>query len=158
MTKRPAQRSASRTRTGKPSDARTRPASKAVARGRSPSRQRPAAGAAPDPLKAFCRSIPGTTEDIKWGDDLVFSIGGKMYAAFDVDDGPELGFKCDDDDYDRLTEIDGIIPAPYAARWGWVMVKRRAALGDAELKRLLRKARDLVYAKLPARVRREITP
>ncbi len=31
-----------------------------------------------DPLQAFCRSLPGATEDIKWGKDLIFSVGGRV--------------------------------------------------------------------------------
>ena len=34
-----------------------------------------------DPLVAFCRSLPGATEDIKWEHDLIFSVGGKMFAG-----------------------------------------------------------------------------
>lgn len=110
----------------------------------------------PSPLKAFCRALPGVTEDIKWGDDLIFSVGGKMFAGFDLDDERQFAFKCDDDDFDRLTETDGIIPAPYAARFGWVKVERPGALSASEKKRLLRKSYDLVKAKLPKRVQREL--
>ena len=31
--------------------------------------------------KALCRTFPGATEDIKWGADLVFSVGEKMFAV-----------------------------------------------------------------------------
>ena len=107
-------------------------------------------------LKAYCRSLAGTTEDVKWVDDLVFSVGGKIYAAFDLDDEDEFGFKCDDDDFDRLLEIDGIIPAPYAARFGWVKVQRRGVLKLGEAKGLIRKSYDLVFERLTKRVQREI--
>lgn len=107
-------------------------------------------------LKDCCRSLPGTTEDVKWEDDLVFSIGGKMYAAFDLEDEDEFGFKCDDIDFERLTGKDGIIPAPYAARFGWVKVQRRSALGAAEARALLKKAHGLVASGLPKKKQREI--
>lgn len=110
-----------------------------------------------EPLKDFCRSLPGTTEDIKWGDNQVFSVGKKMYAGFDIDSENAFGFKCDDD-FDRLTRIDGIIPAPYAARFGWVSVTRPAVFPKKEWRRLLRKSYDLVVAKLPARTRQAIAP
>lgn len=119
-------------------------------------RGNPQARAKASPLKDFCRGLPGATEDIKWGDDLVFSVGGKMFAAFDVDGERQFGFKCDDDDFDRLTELEGIIPAPYLARAGWVQVQRAGGLSAAEKKRLLRRSYDLVKAKLPKRVQREI--
>lgn len=100
-------------------------------------------------LKDLCRSLPGTTEDVKWADDLVFSVGGKMYAAFDLDDDRSFAFKCDDDDFDRLTALKGIIPAPFAARFGWVKVHDPKALPEAEWRSLLRKAYSIVRSCLP---------
>ena len=108
-------------------------------------------------LKDFCRSLPGATEDIKWGDDHVFSVGAKMFAAFDVDGESRYGFKCDDEDFDRLTEREGVIPAPYAARFGWVSVRERGALTRVEARAQIRKSYELVFAKLPKRVRDDIT-
>src|SRR5471032_1243808 len=32
-------------------------------------------------LQAMCRSCPGATQDVKWGHDLCFSVGGRMFAA-----------------------------------------------------------------------------
>jgi len=110
----------------------------------------------PRPFVEFCRALPHATEDIKWGDDLVFSIGGRMFAAFDLEDSEELAFKCDDEDFDRLTQLDGIIPAPYAARFGWVKIKKRDALPSSDVKAQLRKAYDLILAGLPARTQRAI--
>jgi len=53
-------------------------------------------------LQAYCRSLPGATEDIKWGNDLVFSVGGKMFAGFDTEaEGlGGVGFPRSDDDFD----------------------------------------------------------
>ena len=111
-------------------------------------------------LKDFCRTLPGTTEDVKWGADLIFSVGGKMYAGFDADEGgdePEqFAFKCDDVDFERLTRVKGIVPAPYAARFGWVKVCDLKALSGEEARLLLRKAHGLILAKLPERTRRTI--
>ncbi len=50
----------------------------------------------------------------------------------------------------------GIIPAPYAARFGWVKILKRGALSAADAKKLLRKSYDLVLAGLPRRVREQI--
>jgi predicted DNA-binding protein (MmcQ/YjbR family) len=100
--------------------------------------------------------LPGTTEDIKWGDDQVFSVGGKMYAGFGVDTEEEFGFKCDEQDQLRLIQIEGIIPAPYAARFGWVLVKDRNALTPDQTRKLLAKAHKLVLEGLPKRRQMEI--
>ena len=32
-------------------------------------------------LRSICRSLPGITEDVKWGSDLCFLVGGKMFVA-----------------------------------------------------------------------------
>jgi hypothetical protein len=57
-------------------------------RQRSASRKpRPVRDLARDPLVAFCRNLAAATEDIKWEDDLVFSVGGKMFAGFMIPDG-----------------------------------------------------------------------
>jgi predicted DNA-binding protein (MmcQ/YjbR family) len=76
-----------------------------------------------------------------------------MFAGFDADGGPEFAFKCSEDDFDRLTAIPGIVPAPYAARFSWVKVERRGALTPADSRALLRAAYDIVRAGLPARLR-----
>ena len=31
-------------------------------------------------LRKLCLSFPGTTEQIQWGYDLLFKVGGKMFA------------------------------------------------------------------------------
>ncbi len=31
-------------------------------------------------LRTHCLSLPHATEQIQWGDHLLFKIGGKMYA------------------------------------------------------------------------------
>ena len=31
-------------------------------------------------IRIMCTSLPGVTEDIKWGNDLVFSVGGKCFV------------------------------------------------------------------------------
>jgi len=113
--------------------------------------------AAKGDLRDFCRTLPGTTEDIKWGNDLVFSVGGKMYAAFDVENPHELGFKCDDDDFDTLTAKPGIIPAPYAAKYGWVKVQTKSALPVTQAKTFIRKSHALVASCLPKKTQAKLS-
>jgi predicted DNA-binding protein (MmcQ/YjbR family) len=31
-------------------------------------------------LRDLCMSLPGATEQIQWGKDLVFKVGGKMFV------------------------------------------------------------------------------
>jgi predicted DNA-binding protein (MmcQ/YjbR family) len=105
-------------------------------------------------LRKFCLSLRGTTEDVKWGQDLAFSIGGKMYAVVNLEPPHQLSFKCTPESFGELVEREGLIPAPYLARAMWVQEER---LGDAleprEREALLRMSYELVLAKLPKKKR-----
>jgi predicted DNA-binding protein (MmcQ/YjbR family) len=106
-----------------------------------------------DPLLDLCRSLPGATEDVKWGNDLVFSVGGKMFAAFEMPEGESIGLKVASDVFEALVQQPGIIPAPYLARASWVKLDGRGVLPREMLEDLLRQAHALVAAKLPKKVR-----
>ncbi len=103
-----------------------------------------------DSVRRYCMSLPHTTETVQWGSDLVFKIGGKMYAVAATEPARVcLSFKCSAEDFAELTERPDIIPAPYLARAQWAALESEDALTAAELKRQLRRAYDLVLAKLP---------
>ncbi len=107
--------------------------------------------------KALCRSFPGCTEDTKWGDDLVFSVGAKMFAVTrNTAPARAMSFKVDDARFLELTDRPGIVPAPYLARARWVQVDASAALSDDEAAQLLRRSWELVFAKLTKKLQREI--
>jgi predicted DNA-binding protein (MmcQ/YjbR family) len=82
-----------------------------------------------DALRRICRALPGTTEDVKWEKDLCFCVGGKMFAAVNLEAPHQLGFKCTSEAFGELTEREGIIPAPYLARAMWVQEQFRAKRG-----------------------------
>lgn len=103
-----------------------------------------------DTVRTICRTLPGVTEDIKWGHDLCFSVGGKMFVAMDVDPPHSIGFKCTPETFAELIERPGIIPAPYMARNMWVLEQQLGeALTRRELEALIRTSYDLIVAKLP---------
>ena len=103
-----------------------------------------------DGLRRFYRSLPGATEDVKWSHDLCFSVGGKMYAAVKLDPPHQVSFKCTAEMFAELTEREGIIPAPYAARHMWVQEEKLgAALERREVETLIRRSYELVAARLP---------
>jgi predicted DNA-binding protein (MmcQ/YjbR family) len=105
-------------------------------------------------VRKLCLSFPHTTEHMQWGDDLVFKVGGKMYAVMPLEPAPVcLSFKCTDEEFATLTEQAGVIPAPYLARAKWVALENDGALEPAEVKRLLRQSYGLVLAKLPQTTR-----
>ncbi|MGQ0733878.1 MAG: MmcQ/YjbR family DNA-binding protein [Acidobacteriota bacterium] len=109
-------------------------------------------------LRDLCLTLPGATEQIQWGADLVFKVGGKMFCAACTEVAPVVtSFKCDDETFAELCERDGVIPAPYLARAKWVALERWDAIEDGEFKPLLEQAYGLVKAKLPKKVQESIS-
>jgi predicted DNA-binding protein (MmcQ/YjbR family) len=107
-------------------------------------------------LRAYCLSLKGTTEDVKWGHDLCFSIGGKMYCVTGFEGPVTFSLKADDDEFEALCALPAIIPAPYLARHKWVYIQEDHTLDDKKLKELIAKSYELVKAKLPAKLRKEL--
>lgn len=107
-----------------------------------------------DWVRNYCKKMAHATETVQWGDDLVFKVGGKMFAAVVLVPAKVwLSFKCSPEEFAELTERPGIIPAPYSARYYWVALETQDALNFAELERLLRQSYSLVVEKLPKNVR-----
>jgi predicted DNA-binding protein (MmcQ/YjbR family) len=110
-----------------------------------------------DRIRKFCLSLPCVTEQVQWEDDLLFKVGAKMFAVVPLEPGPRwLAFKCTDEEFAELVERPGIIPAPYLARAHWVSLENEAVVSPAEIQRLLRQARDLVFAKLPKKTQSQL--
>jgi len=110
-----------------------------------------------DWLRSICLPLPGATEQIQWGNDLLFKVGGKMFAIAPLEPAPVcLTFKCSDESFAELTERPKIIPAPYLARAKWVALESPDAMTRGELSELLRTSYELVFAKLPKRAQEEL--
>jgi predicted DNA-binding protein (MmcQ/YjbR family) len=111
-----------------------------------------------DWLRELCLSFPGATEQIQWGYDLVFKVGGKMFAVTPLEPAPVcLSFKASPENFAELTERPNIIPAPYLARAQWVALQTRDAVPAGELARLLRDSYGIVFAKLPKKTREAVS-
>ena len=111
-------------------------------------------------LELLCGKWPGVTRDIKWGADLVFSVGGKMFAVTPSDgsEGGRLSFKVADERFLELTDQPGIIAAPYLARSRWISVTEPQRFSTAELQALILDAYVLVRAKLTRKLQAELGP
>jgi predicted DNA-binding protein (MmcQ/YjbR family) len=106
-------------------------------------------------VRAYCLSFPHATENVQWGADLVFKIGGKMFAVIGLEAGFDhcMSFKATPEKFAELIERNGIVPAPYVARYHWVALERFNALSEKELKALVKTAYDLVFEKLPKKIK-----
>src|SRR5882757_3469547 len=96
----------------------------------------------------ICRRLPAVTEGVKWGNDLCFMIGEKMFCVVPLDGSSKVSFKVKDDEFDAVSSLPGVIPAPYAARYKWVMVEKMTAFRKKEWESYITQSYDLVRAKL----------
>lgn len=103
-------------------------------------------------VRRFCLALPGATEQVQWGDNLVFKVAGKMFCVARLEEAGEstvVGFKVSDEEFAELVERPGIVPAPYLARAKWISLESYAALRKAEYERLIAGSYELVVAKMP---------
>jgi predicted DNA-binding protein (MmcQ/YjbR family) len=109
-------------------------------------------------LRTFCLALPHATEDIKWGNDLCFCIGEKMFATTSLNptSGFNCSFKCSPEKYTELIEREGIVSAPYTGRFGWICIKRKNALSSDEFKDLIKKSYEAVKEGLPAKMQKDL--
>jgi|SRR5580698_9556265 predicted DNA-binding protein (MmcQ/YjbR family) len=105
-----------------------------------------------DSLRKYCLSFPQATENLQWGDDLCFKVGGKLFTIVSLEAVPQgLCFKCTPEKFAELCEQEGIRPAPYVGRYKWVYLDRLNVLPDSELRDLIRQSYEMVASKVKAK-------
>lgn len=109
-----------------------------------------------DFIRQICKQLKGVTEEVKWGNDLCFCVGEKMFCVAPVERAFTASFKCDDEDFAELTERENVIPAPYMARNKWVYVEKASALKKEEWEKYVLKSYQLVASRLTKKVQKEI--
>jgi predicted DNA-binding protein (MmcQ/YjbR family) len=108
-------------------------------------------------VRQHCLSLPYTTEQIQWGNDLLFKVGGKMFAGVPLEPARVwLSLKADPEEFAELVEHPGVIPAPYMARAKWIAIENERALPRNEVFRLVSKSYELVFAKLTKKLQAEL--
>jgi predicted DNA-binding protein (MmcQ/YjbR family) len=109
-------------------------------------------------LRRLTAAWPAVSAEVKWVDDLVFMVDGKMFCALCLR-GPEKGklaFKVESGRFLELTDRPGFRPAPYLARAHWVALDDPRVVPGDELRALIRRAYELVLAKLSKKRQREL--
>ena len=108
-------------------------------------------------VRKYCMSLPHVTEQVQWQFDLVFKIGGKMFAIVVLEPHTTcLSFKCSPEDFEELIERPAIIPAPYIARAKWVALESFDTMPRKELEARLKRAYELIFEKLSKKTQREL--
>ena len=100
-------------------------------------------------IRNICKSLPSVTEGIKWGNDLCFMVGEKMFCVLLPDTAPlKVSFKVTAEAFDEICSLPGIIPAPYAARHKWVLVENINTFNKKKWEYYITQSYHLVKAKL----------
>lgn len=107
-------------------------------------------------LEKICMALPGTKQDVKWGNDLCYVVAEKMYCVTGLEGPLTASFKVLKEEIEELTEREGIIPAPYMARNNWVFVEDPKALSMKEWKYFIRQSYGLVVEKLPKKTQEKL--
>lgn len=104
-----------------------------------------------DSLRELCLSLPDSTENLQWGENLCFKVRGKIFAIVDLSQGKltPITLKCEPEKFDELLDVEGISQAPYVGRYKWILLENSAVLPSSELEALIRQSYDLVVAKAP---------
>ncbi len=109
-----------------------------------------------DAIRRTCLSLPHVDEDVKWGHDLCFLVGRKMFCVLNLEpqrgDRSLVAFKATPEEFAELTERAGVIPAPYMARNHWVSLEGYATLPWRELQERIARSYELVKATLPKKL------
>jgi predicted DNA-binding protein (MmcQ/YjbR family) len=111
-------------------------------------------------IRSICMALPHVAETLNWGHHLVYwagsrGLGGKMFAMTDLDGAGTgvLWFHCGAERFHELLEVEGIIASPYLAKAHWVTLEHWDALRPRQIEDELKRAYDLIFARLPARTK-----
>ena len=107
-------------------------------------------------IRNYCNKLPAVTEDVKWGNDLCFSVGAKMFCIVGMSAPATMSFKVPDDAFEELSSSPHFKPAPYLARYNWVYLDDCSAVSSGELKEYITQSYKLIKSKLPKKVLKEI--
>ena len=107
-------------------------------------------------LRDICISLPHSTEDIKYGTDLCFSVGKKIFCGTRIEGDFRTGIKCDESDFAFLIERAGIVPMPRLSTTFWIRIEKASSLSMLEWNQYVKKSYDLIVAGLSKKVRQSL--
>lgn len=107
-------------------------------------------------VREFCLSLPHVTEDVKWGHDLCFSIGGKMFCVTGLE-GISMTVKVPDEEFEEISTREGFAPAPYLARYKWVLIEDVSTVPAKKLQQMITRSYELIKSKLPKKMKDKLS-
>lgn len=111
-----------------------------------------------DTITNICRKLPSVTEEIKWGNDLCFMVGGKVFCVVVLDGPVKVSLKVLDEEFAALSNVVGIIPAPYAARHKWILIEDVTVFNKKKWDYYISQSYHLVKSKLSKKKQNDLGP
>ena len=108
-------------------------------------------------FREYCLSKLAATEDTPFGpDNIVFKVGGKMFALAALDEvPPAVNLKCDPDLALELRDrYEQVRPGYHMNKKHWNTVELDGVIPEKEIRKMVDHSYDLVVRSLP-KVRRE---
>lgn len=117
-------------------------------------------------LRDTCLALPHTFENIKYGDQLCFSVGTslekgchKVFCSSNTKNLDKVNLKLPDEEFDEICDREGIAAAPYGgARFKWIQIAHFDVLTEKEWMTFIHQSYALVKADLPMNVLKSLTP
>ena len=103
-----------------------------------------------DKLRDLCLSFPGATEGLKWEDHICFMVGEKIFCMSTERGG--VSFKVSPEEFEEMTERNGIVPTPYMARNKWITIQHFNGLKPKEWEQFVTRSYEIIRSKLPKKV------
>ena len=103
-------------------------------------------------FREYCLSKPAATEDTPFGpDDIVFKVGGKMFALAALDEvPPAVNLKCDPDLALELRDrYEQVRPGYHMNKKHWNTIVLDGVIPERELRKMIDDSYELVVQSLP---------
>ena len=103
-------------------------------------------------FREHCLKKPGTTEETPFGpEDLVFKVGGKMFAIAALMEVPaRVNLKCDPDLALELRDrYEQVTPGYHMNKKHWNTVELSGGIPESEMRKMIDHSYDLVVQSLP---------
>ena len=111
-------------------------------------------------IREYCLQKKGVTEDFPFDEKtLVLKVAGKMFCLFNIEgEHPSVNLKCDPEEALFLRDkYEEVKPGYHMNKKHWNTVSLSGVLSSEEILRQLENSYNLVFGKLPKKVREDLT-
>jgi predicted DNA-binding protein (MmcQ/YjbR family) len=112
-----------------------------------------------DEIIEFCESLPHAKQDMPFGINvLTYKIGGKIFIFIGLDAQPiSVSLKNNPEKIVQLKEqYSCVYDGPYLNKQHWMAIDTDQELPNTEILKLVKESYQLIYSKLPKKIRTEL--